>query len=178
MLKCGIAYPRCKWILPLLLLCAVIFDIIALAGSGWVESKRHYASLWQHCRGKNDVWGCFSLMDYAWARAAAALMIIGFIILLVCFFMSFVALCSPNFPLMRLIGALLILAAVIQFIGLIVYAVNFTSNMVTEGSYEYSWSYGFGWGSTILMIGCTIFFCCLPNYEDKFLGNEKISYIF
>ena len=69
MFRCGIAYPRFRWILPLLLLFAVIFDIIAVAAkSGWVEDKNaetHYASLWTECRGRNDQWSCWSLMKHS-----------------------------------------------------------------------------------------------------------------
>lgn len=179
MFKCGIAYPRCKWILPLLLLCAIIFDIIALAGKGWVETEsgREYASLWERCISSSGT--CTSLMDYAWGRASAALMIIGIIILILCFIVSFVGLCIPRISLLRVIGALLFLAVAVQVCALVIYPVRFTSDLATNPeSYLYSWTYGFGWGSTIIMFGCGIFFCCLPNFEDELLGNVKTKYFY
>ncbi|XP_069464178.1 p53 apoptosis effector related to PMP-22 [Ambystoma mexicanum] len=181
MFKCGIAYPRCKWILPLLLLCALIFDIIALAGNGWVETESgaEYASLWKKCTSNRDTYECESIMDRAWGKATAALLIIGFIILIICFLLSFVALCVPNFGLLRVIGGLLFVAVILQIIALIIYPVRFTDELaVNNQKYMYSWTYGFGWGSTIIMFGCAIFFCCLPKYEDELLGNVKTKYFY
>ncbi|XP_073483460.1 p53 apoptosis effector related to PMP-22 [Aquarana catesbeiana] len=179
MFKCGIAYPRCKWILPLLLLCAIIFDIIALAGRGWVETEsgREYASLWESCKTTDNT--CVSIMNYAWGKATAALLIIGFIILIVCFIISFVSLCSPIIYLLRIIGFLLFVAVILQIIALIIYPVKYTSDLALfVENYLYSWTYGFGWGSTIIMFGCGIFFCCLPNFEDELLGNVKTKYFY
>ncbi|KAG7334360.1 hypothetical protein KOW79_002767 [Hemibagrus wyckioides] len=182
MFRCGIAYPRCRWILPLLLLFAIIFDIIAIAAqSGWVEdenAKSHYASMWDQCRGRNDVWNCKSLMEFSWAQAVAALMIIGLIILIVAFIISCVALCcSLNIMLLPLIGALLLIVAIFQIIALIIYPVKF-NEQIFEGNYNYTWAYGFGWGATIIVIGCTILFCCLPRYEDNLSGLAKTKYIY
>ncbi|XP_068087765.1 p53 apoptosis effector related to PMP-22 [Hyperolius riggenbachi] len=179
MFKCGIAYPRCKWILPLLLLCAIIFDIIALAGQGWVETEsgKEYASLWYKCMTSTNA--CTSIMDYSWGKATAALLIIGFIILILCFLLSFVALCVPRIPLLRIIGFLLFVAVILQIIALVIYPVKFTADLAMSlESYLYSWTYGFGWGSTIIMFGCGVFFCCLPNFEDELLGNVKTKYFY
>ncbi|XP_053476503.1 p53 apoptosis effector related to PMP-22 [Ictalurus furcatus] len=182
MFRCGIAYPRCRWILPLLLLFAIIFDIIAIAAqSGWVEdenAKSHYASMWEQCRGRNDNWTCKSLTEFSWAQAVAALMIIGLIILIIAFIISCVALCCTlNIPLLPFIGVLLMFAAILQIIALIVYPVKF-NELIFEGNYDYTWAYGFGWGATIIMIGCAILFCCLPRYEDQLSGIAKTKYIY
>ncbi|XP_017286875.1 p53 apoptosis effector related to PMP-22 isoform X1 [Kryptolebias marmoratus] len=181
MFRCGIAYPRCRWIVPLLLLFAVIFDIIAVAAqSGWVEdedAKSHYASMWDECRGRNDHWDCKTLMDNSWAQAVAALMIIGLIILIIAFILSVVAMCNVSIGLFIPIGVMLIIVAILQIIALIIYPVNFNER-IFEGQYYYTWAYGFGWGATILCIGCSILFCCLPRYEDELAGNGKIKYLY
>ncbi|XP_066535397.1 p53 apoptosis effector related to PMP-22 [Hoplias malabaricus] len=181
MFRCGISYPRCRWILPLLLLFAVIFDIIAIAAqSGWVEddAETHYASMWEQCRGRNNNWNCKTLMDNSWAQAVAALMIIGLIILILAFIISCIALCcSLNIPLLPFIGVLLIVAVILQIIALIIYPVKF-NNFIFEGHYDYTWAYGFGWGATILMLGCGVLFCCLPRYEDYLTGLEKTKYLY
>ncbi|XP_028324972.1 p53 apoptosis effector related to PMP-22 [Gouania willdenowi] len=181
MFRCGIAYPRCRWILPLLLLFAIIFDIIAIAAqSGWVEdedAKSHYASMWKQCRGRNENWDCKTLMDNSWAQAVAALMIIGLLFLIVAFIVSIIAMCSISIPLLLFTAALLILVAVLQVIALIIYPVKF-NEMIFEGHYYYTWAYGFGWGATIICIGCAILFCCLPRYEDELRDDAKVKYLY
>ncbi|KAG7228546.1 hypothetical protein INR49_007720 [Caranx melampygus] len=137
------------------------FDIIAIcAVSGWVEDED----------GKTD---------YAtWAQAVAALMIIGLIILIIAFIISCVALCcSLNISLLPFIGVLLIIVVVLQIIALIIYPVKFNEE-IFEGHYYYTWAYGFGWGATILCIGCAVLFCCLPRYEDELSGQAKVKYIY
>ncbi|XP_028278411.1 p53 apoptosis effector related to PMP-22-like [Parambassis ranga] len=181
MFRCGIAYPRCRWIMPLLLLFAIIFDIIAIAAtSGWVEdenAKSHYASMWEECRGRNDQWDCRSLMEFSWAQAVAALMIIGLLILILAFIVSILAMCKITPSLMTLTAVLLIIVVIIQIIALIIYPVKF-NELIFEGNYYYTWAYGFGWGATIISIGCAILFCCLPAYEDHLQGNGKVKYIY
>ncbi|TRY65246.1 hypothetical protein DNTS_014058 [Danionella cerebrum] len=104
--------------------------------------------------------------------AVAALMIIAFIVLVVAFIISFVALCCTlNISLLPFIGV------IVQIIALIIYPVKF-NELIYEGYYDYTWAYGFGWGATILMLGCGILFCCLPNYEDELSGMAKTTYIY
>ncbi|RYB98452.1 hypothetical protein EUU22_22355, partial [Ciceribacter ferrooxidans] len=120
---------------------------------------RQYASLWQSCTsvGGNE-FSCRSIMDFAWGKATAALLIIGFIILIICFLLSFVALCTPRISLLRVIGGLLIFAVILQVIALVIYPSMYTNDLATgTENYLYSWTYGFGWGSTIIMFGCAIF---------------------
>ncbi|MGH0144466.1 UNVERIFIED_CONTAM: hypothetical protein FKN15_040787 [Acipenser sinensis] len=112
-----------------------------------------------------------------WAKAVAALMIIGLILLIIAFIVSLVTLCTLRLSLLRVVGLLLLIAVVLQIIALIVYPVHF-NNLIFEGHYDYSWAYGFGWGATIIMLGCGILFCCLPNYEDELTGMAKTKYIY
>ncbi|XP_059971036.1 p53 apoptosis effector related to PMP-22 [Mesoplodon densirostris] len=179
MLACGLACERCRWILPMLLFSAIIFDIIALAGRGWVElsGTGQQSSLWWRC---HSVSTCESLMDFAWGRAAAAMLFCGFIILVICFILSFFAFCgSQMLVFLRMIGSLLALAAVFQIISLVVYPVKYNETFNDSGvTYIYSWAYGFGWAATIILIGCSFFFCCLPNYADDLLGNAKPRYFY
>ncbi|XP_074165826.1 p53 apoptosis effector related to PMP-22 isoform X1 [Sminthopsis crassicaudata] len=191
MLRCGLACERCRWILPLLLLSAIVFDIIALSGRGWLESENNSqtSSLWWKCPDDTGSGGtgsydenCKSLMDFAWGRAAAAMLMCGCIILVICFVLSFFALCGPQMLVfLRVIGGLLALAAVFQIISLVIYPVMYTrqflqGDLITR--YYYNWAYGFGWAATIILIGCAFFFCCLPNYEDDLLGNAKPRYFY
>ncbi|XP_069792212.1 p53 apoptosis effector related to PMP-22 [Narcine bancroftii] len=113
-----------------------------------------------------------------WAQTTAALLIIGCILAIICFILSFLALCKEQEGLLRVIGFILFVAVLIQLIGLIIYPIKFTDILIQRGAYEYSWSYGFGWGATILMIGCGIFFCCLSKYKDELYGLTKPYYIY
>ncbi|XP_006885011.1 PREDICTED: p53 apoptosis effector related to PMP-22 [Elephantulus edwardii] len=190
MLRCGLACERCRWILPLLLLSAIAFDIVALSGRGWLQSSDHTqtASLWWQCPSEgggtgSPEQGCETLMQYAWGRAAAAMLLCGFIILVICFILSFFALCGPQMLIfLRVIGGLLALAAVFQIISLVIYPVKYTQQFNLHANiavtYYYNWAYGFGWAATIILIGCAFFFCCLPNYEDDLLGNAKPRYFY
>ncbi|CAG6016642.1 p53 apoptosis effector related to PMP-22 [Menidia menidia] len=181
MFRCGIAYPRCRWIMPLLLFFALIFDLIAIAAqSGWVEdedAETHYASMWDECQGRNDNWECRSLMKYPWAQAVAALMIIGFILLVVAFIVSIYAMVNVSPSAMSATSGLLLAVAVIQIIALIIYPIKFNEH-IFEGQYYYTWAYGFGWGATILCLGCSLLFCCLPHYEDELNGAIKVNYLY
>uniref|UniRef100_A0A2I3GYF0 p53 apoptosis effector related to PMP-22 n=1 Tax=Nomascus leucogenys TaxID=61853 RepID=A0A2I3GYF0_NOMLE len=163
------ACERCRWILTLLLLSAIAFDIIAVAGRGWLQSSDHVqtSSLWWRCCHEED--GCQSLREYAWGRAAAAMLFRGFSILVICFILSlFFVLCIPQILVfLRVIGSLLALAAVFQIISLVIYPVKYTQPstfMPTPAvTYIYNWAYGFGWAATIIFIGYASFCCCLPS---------------
>lgn len=114
----------------------------------------------------------------AWAQAVAALMIIGLLILIIAFIISIVALCCTlNIALLPVIGVLLIIVVILQVIALIIYPVKF-NELIFEGNYYYTWAYGFGWGATILSIGCAVLFCCLPRYENELRDESKIKYIY
>uniref|UniRef100_A0A669P4Z2 p53 apoptosis effector related to PMP-22 n=2 Tax=Phasianus colchicus TaxID=9054 RepID=A0A669P4Z2_PHACC len=186
MVKYGLDYTRCRWILPLLLGIGVIFGIIALAGRGWLESQTlpyvHQASLWESCSrpSQGGEWNCESLMGYAWGRAAAATYLVGFILLVICFALAIIAFAidTLRFNFIRGIGGLLFVAAVFSVMGLVIYPVKFSSEIEMTGINMFSWAYGFGWTTAIMEICLGFFFCCLPNYEDQILGNVKPTYFY
>ncbi|XP_074844837.1 p53 apoptosis effector related to PMP-22-like [Carettochelys insculpta] len=182
MVTCTLACWRCRWLLPLLLGIAIIAGLIALSGKGWLESEsqpyQHQASLWESCKlsaGGGSQWVCESLMDYSWGKAAAATYLIGFLILIGCFVLAVIVFSIDvlNFNFVRGIGVLLFIVVFFQITSLIIYPVMFTEDIKMDGANMFSWAYGFGWGSTIIAIGCAFFFCCLPNWEDEVLGNIK-----
>uniref|UniRef100_A0A8D0H1L8 p53 apoptosis effector related to PMP-22 n=1 Tax=Sphenodon punctatus TaxID=8508 RepID=A0A8D0H1L8_SPHPU len=183
MVKYGLDYTRCRWILPLLLGLGVIFGIIALVGWGWLESvtypRRHQASLWHSCIKYDDErgWECDSLMKYPWGKAAAGTFLVGYTILIICFALAIIAFAinTLRFNFIRGIGGLLFVAATFSIMGLVIYPVKFTSTIKLEEDEicMFSWSYGFAWTTAIMEICLGFFFCCLPLYEDQILGNVK-----
>ena len=119
-------------------------------------------------------------MDYGWGRAAAATYLVGFVILVICFALAVIAFSIEilRFNFVRGIGGLLFVVAAFQIIGLVIYPVKFTEEIPLIGANMFSWAYGFGWASTVVVIGCAFFFCCLPNWEDEVLGNIKPTYYY
>ncbi|KAJ6660199.1 hypothetical protein lerEdw1_018126 [Lerista edwardsae] len=115
MVKYGLDYTRCRWILPLLLGLAMIFGIVALAGWGWVTSQTRpvstQGSLWRLCTYFQD-WDCESLMQYAWGRGAAGTFLVGFVLVCICFALSIIAFAIPTlrFNFIRGIGGLCFVA--------------------------------------------------------------------
>ncbi|XP_015280577.1 PREDICTED: p53 apoptosis effector related to PMP-22-like [Gekko japonicus] len=183
MVKYGLDYTRCRWILPLLVGLAMIFGIIALAGWGWMTTQTfpytRRASLWSICF-MEEGWVCRSLMTYAWGRAAAGTFLCGFVLVVICFALAIIAFAidTLRFNFIRGIGGLLFVAAVFSLMGLVIYPVMFNRYLpATAGAVtQLDWSYGFGWTMCIMAICLGFFFCCLPLYEDHILGNVKPYY--
>uniref|UniRef100_A0A8D0B1A2 P53 apoptosis effector related to PMP-22 n=1 Tax=Salvator merianae TaxID=96440 RepID=A0A8D0B1A2_SALMN len=178
MVKYGLDYTRCRWILPLLLGLAMIFGIISLAGWGWVTSQSWpysaRSSLWRLCYSDDDGL-CRSLTDYAWGRAASLTFLLAFILVVICFALAIIAFAIPTlrFNFIRGIGGLLFVAAAFGICGLVIYPVKMAQLVPADGMLQLGWAYGFGWTMTLMAIGLGFFFCCLPLYEDHILGNVK-----
>ncbi|XP_062981775.1 p53 apoptosis effector related to PMP-22-like [Elgaria multicarinata webbii] len=183
MVKYGLDYTRCRWILPLLLGLAMIFGIIALLGWGWIYSqtlpRTVQGSLWRLCNVQNEG-DCMSLMDFAWGRGAAGTFLVGFVLIVICFALSIIAFAirTLRFNFLRGIGGLCFVAAVFSLMGLIIYPVMISKEVILPVNTvnEFGWSYGFGWTMCLMAIGLGFFFCCIPLYEDHILGNVKPYY--
>ncbi|KAJ7341974.1 hypothetical protein JRQ81_008067 [Phrynocephalus forsythii] len=183
MVKYGLDYTRCRWILPLLLGLAMIFGIISLAGWGWISSQTlpfaQQGSLWKICSLENE-WQCRSLMDYAWGKGAAGTFLVGFVLIVICFVLSIIAFAIDTLRMnfIRAIGGICFVAATFAIMGLVIYPVMVSKYVFFPvGSVnEFNWAYGFGWTMALMGIGLGFFFCCLPLYEDHILGNVKPYY--
>ncbi|KYO19078.1 p53 apoptosis effector related to PMP-22 [Alligator mississippiensis] len=184
MVKYGLDYTRCRWILPLLLGIGVIFGIIGLAGQAWLQSATipfvQRASLWETCTRLDGTspWNCVPLNTYAWGRGAIGTILTGYIIFIICFALAIIAfaVCLLRFNFIRGIGGLLFVSALFLIMGLVIYPVMYTNTLLVTGVGAFGWSYGFMWTVAIMAIGLAFFFCCLPNYEDQILGNVKPDY--
>ncbi|KAI1240853.1 hypothetical protein IHE44_0009298 [Lamprotornis superbus] len=89
-----------------------------------------------------------------WGRAAAATYLVGFVILVICFALAVIAFSIEilRFNFVRGIGGLLFVVAAFQIIGLVIYPVKFTEDIPLLGDNMFSWAYGFGWASTVVVI--------------------------
>ncbi|XP_060609424.1 p53 apoptosis effector related to PMP-22-like [Anolis sagrei] len=183
MVRQGLDYTRCRWILPLLAGLAMLFGIIALAGWDWISSQTlpfaQHASLWRICSLQNG-WQCRSLLDYAWGQGAAGTFMVAFVLVVICFALSIIAFAinTLRFNFVRGIGGIFFVAAVFSLMALVIYPVMISKYIIFPvGTVnQFGWAYGFGWTMCLMSIGLGFFFCCLPLYEDQILGNVKPYY--
>ncbi|XP_062601586.1 p53 apoptosis effector related to PMP-22-like isoform X1 [Saccostrea cucullata] len=159
---------------------AGVFLIIATVGQDWVEVQFFRTShiitwgLWDICVGG------LCLPDNGWIEVCQALSLVALLLCLGAFICGFVGLCIHSHCSKRLwfilAGAVMSLVALLDLLTLIMYPIMFNSDIVnlqtdrhwhyTLKTWNFDWTYGFGWGAFIFTTAASIFFI-LPLDDKK-----------
>lgn len=163
---------------------AGVFLIIASVGQDWVEVQffrtTHVITwgLWDICVGG------LCLPDSGWLEICRGLILLAVLLSLGAFLCGLVGLCIHSHCSKRawfiLAGALMSLVAVLDLLTLILYPAMFNSDIVhlqtdshwtyTLKTWNFDWTYGFGWGAFIFTAASSLFFI-LPLDDKKTISK-------
>lgn len=176
----------------LCLILSLILLVVCLATSFWLRSGAFRTGLFEECTSDDLTGGTLpdappagqcqlSKSNRVYIKAVATLLVIGALLVLAGIALTAFGLASSNasrkYLYYRIAMYFALLAVLLKLIGLVVFPVCFYLELKDWGKqrWEFDWSYGVAWGSTLFTFGAALLLICDKEHEEIYY-KEKTLY--